>query len=698
MNTRGGGRNRLASEPSPYLRQHADNPVDWYPWGDESFQKARSEDKPIFLSIGYSTCHWCHVMERESFEDRDVAELMNRVFVSIKVDREERPDIDSLYMDAAQVLRQAGGWPLNVILTPEGKPFFAATYIPKETSAFNTGMLDLIPRIEEAWKRKRRQIEATGQDVLDAIREGSGGKPHPAALDLSGEDDFTFFDSAAERAFTFLSDRFDTAHAGFGTEPKFPQPHNLLFLLRYHRLSGKPKPLRMAEQTLVSMRRGGIYDHLGFGFHRYSTDREWKVPHFEKMLYDQALLVLAYTEAFQATGREGYRRTAEEVLTYLERDMLSPEGGFYSAEDADSEGVEGKYYLWSMAEFEKALEGRDDIAEWAVYYNLEPQGNYTDRVHGIKPGDNILFTGENSPPSPDGETVRKRLFETREHRVRPHLDDKILTDWNGLTIEAFARAGRAFDNPEYIRTAEGCAHFFLEKMKMHDGLLLHRYRLGEAGIPGTLTDYAFFTSGLLELYRATFDLVYLEAAVQLTAYCNEHFLDTVDGGYYLTPAYQEDLPVREKEATDSAIPSGNSVMMENLLILYKMTGTTDYRDRAEDLFRAFGGSIDQYPWGFPMMLAGTMLMPAGGKEILLAGEDTGRFEEAVNGRYLPFSVVIKKSSENAELLARLAPFTADYPADAGKSAAFVCTGFTCGLPAYDLEAFEERLEAQLPPR
>jgi len=419
--------NRLASEKSPYLLQHADNPVDWYPWNDEAFEKARQEDKPIFLSIGYSTCHWCHVMAHESFEDAQVAKLMNDTFVSIKVDREERPDIDGIYMTVCQMMTGSGGWPLTIIMTPEKKPFFAATYIPKETRFGLTGMLDLIPKIQDVWTNRKIEVIESSEKITSTIQQLSPGTP---GEELNGH--------LLSSAYEALSARFDPEYGGFGSAPKFPIPHNLLFLLRYWKTTHDKKALQMAEQTMQAMRRGGIYDHVGFGFHRYSTDREWLVPHFEKMLYDQAMLVMAYTETFQATGKPEYEQTAREIIAYVLRDMTVPEGAFYSAEDADSEGKEGKFYVWTEDEIRQVLGDRaNPVIE---LFNITKEGNFEEESYRRKTGQNILHLKVSLPEesASQWETDRQKLFAYREERFHPHKDDKILTDWNGLMIAALA--------------------------------------------------------------------------------------------------------------------------------------------------------------------------------------------------------------------------------------------------------------------
>ena len=475
-------KNRLQFEKSPYLLQHADNPIDWYPWGDEAFEKAQKEDKPIFLSIGYSTCHWCHVMEHESFEDPEVARLMNEIFVSIKVDREERPDIDKTYMTVSQMLTGSGGWPLNIIMTPDKKPFFAGTYFPKESRFGRVGMLDLVPRIQEIWLNEHQKALDTADQVVAALQKMS--QQTVTQLKYSDEEEGTLGKAILDAAYKQLADLFDEVHGGFGSAPKFPTPHTLLFLLRYWKRHDDEQALKMVERTLQAMRLGGVYDHIGFGFHRYSTDSKWLLPHFEKMLYDQALLAMAYTEAYQVTQKEEYARTAQEIFTYVLRDMTAPSGGFYSAEDADSEGVEGKFYVWSQEEIRHILD--EEEAEFVMrVFNFEKGGNFKEQATGLKTGENIVHLQKPLADLAAGfkvteqelrhriENIRQKLFDIREQRVHPHKDDKILTDWNGLMIAALAKGAQVFDEPRYAQAAERAARFILDEAHDENGRLLH---------------------------------------------------------------------------------------------------------------------------------------------------------------------------------------------------------------------------------
>ncbi|MFQ6039460.1 MAG: thioredoxin domain-containing protein [Candidatus Poribacteria bacterium] len=686
--------NRLIFEKSPYLLQHAYNPVDWYPWGEEAFEKAKKEDKPIFLSIGYSTCHWCHVMEAESFEDLEVAKLMNETFVSIKVDKEERPDLDSIYMTVCQMLTGSGGWPLTIIMTPDKKPFFAATYIPKETRYGRIGMKELIPRIAEVWKSRRAEVLNSSEKILNQLRQVSTTSP-------GKELDEAILDSAYEN----LSERFDEQHGGFGGRPKFPTPHNLTFLLRYWRRTGNERALQMVEKTLQSMRLGGIYDHIGLGFHRYSTDAVWLIPHFEKMLYDQALLTIVYAECYQATGKEEYRRTGEEILAYVLRDMTAPEGGFYSAEDADSEGEEGKFYLWSEKEIRWILPKEE--AELVIrVFNVKREGNFKEEATGERTERNILHLrkpvvelASELGISPKEllkrlEIARQKLFDAREKRVRPNRDEKILTDWNGLMIAAMAKAAQAFDRPEYANAAEKAADFILAKMCDSKGRLYHRFRDDEVAIQGFIDDYAFFTWGLIELYEADFEVKYLKAAVELTEEMIKRFWDEKDGAFYFIADDAEHVIIRRKESYDSATPSGNSVAMLNLLRLGRMTANTEFEDKAVQIGRVFSRDVLQAPSAYTQMLSALDFALGNPYEIVIAGDsksdDTKAMLQALRKQFVPNKAVILRPTEvESPEIIRLAAYTKDMLSMKGNATAYVCQNYSCRQPTTDIEKMLE---------
>ena len=690
--------NRLINEVSPYLRQHAHNPVDWYPWGTEAFEKAQKEDKPIFLSIGYSTCHWCHVMAHESFEDPEVARLMNEAFVSVKVDREERPDIDSVYMSICQMMTGGGGWPLSIVMTPDKKPFFAATYIPKETRFGLIGMTELIPRIEELWLSRRGELLGLSNNIATVLQQSSQGTP--------GEE---LHERELELAYEQLAKRFDAQHAGFGGAPKFPAPHNLLFLLRYWKRGGNREALDMVEKTLQAMRRGGIYDHVGFGFHRYSTDSQWLVPHFEKMLYDQAMTAMAYTEAYQATGKEDYEKTAREIFTYVLRDMTAPEGGFYSAEDADSDGEEGKFYLWTQEEIRQVL-GDEEQDFVTRVFNIEKDGNFAELATGGKTGANILHVGESleklasdlslsqSDPQSHLEVIRRKLFADRENRVRPMKDDKVLTDWNGLMIAALAKGAEALDAPQYAEAAQHAANFVLGNLRRPDGRLWHRYRDRQAGVQANLDDYAFLIWGLVELYEAIFDAEYLKAAIELTRDMVRHFWDQDGGGLYLTPEDGESLLVRKKEIYDGAIPSGNSVAMLNLLRLGRMTSTSDWEVKAAAIGRAFSRSVRQSPSAHSQLMVALDFGLGPCYEVVIAGnaqaEDTRAMAKALRTLFLPNKVVLLNAGEQeSSEIAQLAPFIRNQPSIGSKATAYVCLNYSCSSPTTDVVRMLELLNS-----
>jgi uncharacterized protein len=692
--------NRLIHEKSPYLLQHAENPVDWYAWGPEAFEKARKENKPIFLSIGYSTCHWCHVMAHESFENPEVARLMNEVFVCIKVDREERPDIDNIYMRVCQMMTGGGGWPLTILMTPDKKPFFAGTYIPKESRHGRSGMLDFIPRIKEIWDTQHADILKSADKItasLNQISINSSG----AELDKS----------TLKTAYEQLSGRFSEQYGGFGNAPKFPSPQNLLFLLRYWKSTNDEKALRMVVKTLQSMQEGGIYDHIGFGFHRYSTDSHWLVPHFEKMLYDQAMLAMAYIEAYQATGKEEFKETAKEIFTYILRDMTDTKGGFYSAEDADSEGVEGKFYVWTEDEIRQILKGEE--ADLIInVFNVKKSGNFRDEASGENTGANILHLEKNltevafkNKTSVDElkervETARQKLFTARNKRIHPHKDDKILTDWNGLMIAALAKGAQVCNEPDYANAAKRAADFILADMRRQDGRILHRYRDGHAAILANVDDYAFLIWGLLELYETIFDVHYLQTALDLNNEMIEHFWDEQDGGFYFTADDAEELIVRQKEIYDGAIPSGNSVAVLNLFRLARITADTDLEDKANKIMLAFSEDVKSVPSGYTQMMVALDFGIGPSYEIVIAGnpqtEDTKEMLNSLRKHFIPNKVVLLRPSDQEEPdIIRLARFTEYQSSLDGKATAYVCLDYACKMPVTDAEEMLKLLDVSV---
>ena len=685
--------NRLINEKSPYLLQHAHNPVDWYPWGTEAFEEAKNQDKPIFLSIGYSTCHWCHVMERESFEDQDIAELMNSAFINIKVDREERPDIDSTYMAVCQMMTGGGGWPLTIIMAPDKKPFFASTYIPRDTRFGRTGMRELIPRIRELWNQNREQLINSAQEIVSRLLRAEYSSDVSEQQKLGEE--------TLDAAYDSLSTEFDEEHGGFGAAPKFPSPHNLTFLLRYWKRRSYEKALWMVERTLTAMRLGGIYDHIGFGFHRYSVDSRWFQPHFEKMLYDQAMLTMAYAEAYQATRKEEYKATADETLTFVLRDMASPQGGFYTSIDADSEGQEGKYYLWRKDEIEEALSSEEADFITRVF-NIQENGNFPDETTYKDTGNNILYMNNSIERLSSDmkiltrefkerlETIRSRLLLSRDKRSHPSRDEKILTDLNGLMIAALAMSSQALHENKYADSAKCAADFILAKMRDSSGALYHRHRDGQTAIPGFLDDYAFFIWGLIELYEATFETRYFVSALELTAHMRKHFWDEKSGGFYLSADDSESVIVRKKDVYDGAHPSGNSVAALNLLRLAHMTGRSEFEDEASRIMLAFSNLVSRAPTAYTQLLAALDFALGPSSEVVIVGDknadDTRTMIEALNNNFVPNKVVIfKPVGEYSQEVRKLAEYTSELTIKDGKATAYVCRGNRCSLPTTDID-------------
>ena len=671
--------NRLIHEKSPYLLQHAHNPVNWFPWSDEAFEKAKSEDKPIFLSIGYSTCHWCHVMERESFEDEEVADVLNKNYISIKVDREERPDIDHIYMNVCQALTGQGGWPLTIFMTPDKKPFFAGTYFPKNNRMGMHGLLTVLDSVHNAWISNRETLTRSSDQILNAINERNDVLEPDSEEDLS-EDIFY-------EAFSEFKYDFDNIFGGFGNAPKFPTPHNLFFLLRYWYNTKEEYALKMVEKTLEAMHKGGIYDHIGFGFSRYSTDKKWLVPHFEKMLYDNALLAIAYLEVYQATKKSNYADIANEIFTYVLRDMTSKEGGFYSAEDADSEGEEGKFYVWSTDEIKKVL-GNQDGEKYCKYYDITPHGNFE--------GFNIPNLIKSSIPDEERKFVeecRKKLFVYREKRVHPYKDDKILTSWNGLMIAAMAMGGRVLGNDLYTKAAEKAADFILSKLISTNGRLLARYRDGDSAFPAYVDDYAFLVWGLIELYETTYKPIYLKRSLRLNDDLIKYFWDETNGGLFHYGSDSEQLITRPKEIYDGATPSGNSVSTMNFLRLARLTGQSELEDKAFNQFDTFGRSIARFARGHSFFLSALLFAKSKSKEVVIVGNENLESNSMVNiirEEFRPFTLSMFYSNKHEDLI-DLAPFIENYKTVGGKTTAYVCENFACQAPITDNSMFRSAI-------
>ena len=688
--------NRLFLETSPYLLQHAHNPVNWYPWGDEAFEQAARLKRPVLVSIGYSTCHWCHVMEEESFEDEEIARLLNEQFVAVKVDREERPDVDAIYMRAVQALTGHGGWPLNVWVAPDRTPFYGGTYFPPgdDASGRGIGFLSLLKGVRKAYDAQSGQVKEIGRQLTKHIREvlsPEGGGVLPAADTLAA-------------AATFYRNRFDPANGGLAGAPKFPSSLPVRFLLRYHRRTGDREYLEMAKLSLAKMAAGGMYDHAGGGFHRYSTDEKWLVPHFEKMLYDNALLVLAYLEAYQATGEEDFARVVEETLRFLERDMTAPGGAFYSATDADSltpsgEREEGYFFTWTPEELEAAL-GPERSRIVGRYYGVTEKGNFEGRTILHAP-DSPAAAGENRvPPETDLRAIlpeaKEILYRERNRRPPPLRDEKILTAWNGLTISACARAGLVLGDSRYVGQAGRAADFLLANL-YRDGRLHRTFMDGKARNSAYLEDHAFVIAGLLDLYEAAGDPRWLAKAIELDGILEKHFEDKVNGGYFLTRDDHETLLVREKPAYDGAEPSGNSVAVLNLLRLHEFTTNDGYRGRAETTLRYMAETMRSNPVALSEMLLAVDFYLDTPKQVFVVApqgkrEDAVPLLEAFRRQFLPnriFSFVTE--GEELRNNARIVPLLAGKEATGGQVTAYVCENRVCRLPTSDPAEFAEQL-------
>ncbi len=662
--------NRLSTERSPYLLQHAENPVDWRPWGPEVFEEAKRTDKPVLLSIGYSTCHWCHVMAHESFEDETVAQAVNAAFLPVKVDREERPDVDAVYMAACLAMNGSGGWPLTVLLTPDQKPFWAGTYLPKDQ------LLHLLRKAARLWREDRAGVLATGDTLTAHLQQEGQARPGTPSREL------------VRQAVSQFAQSYDERWGGFGAAPKFPTPHNLIFLLRYAQLAKEEHAREMALHTLNNMYRGGLFDHVGGGFSRYSTDQHWLVPHFEKMLYDNALLALAYTEAFQHTRCPIYGEITRRTLDYVLRELSGPQGGFCCGQDADSDGVEGKYYALTPDELAQALGGVDGL-RFCQWYGITPEGNFEG-----KSIPNLLGQSQFDQDPEDMAALREQVYAYRLSRTALHRDDKVLTAWNGLAMAALARAGLVLDEPWYLDAARQTAEFLAEKLTTSDGRLLARWRDGDAAHPGKLDDYAFLAYGLLELYSATFDASYLTRAVGLADCLLKLFFDGERGGFYPYASNGEQLLTRTKEAYDGAMPSGNSIAALVLFRLSRLTGEMRWREAADLQLSWLAGAAEGYPAGHSSAMLACLeeLWPTA--ELVITAQKPpeelrGFLREAPR---LGLTVLVK-TQENAGTLAALAPFTKDYPIPAQGAQYYLCQGGACAQPVDsipELKIFSEQ--------
>ncbi len=706
--------NRLIHEKSPYLLQHAFNPVDWYPWGEEAFAKARTDDKPIFLSIGYSTCYWCHVMEREVFENADIAKLMNENFVCIKVDREERPDVDHVYMTALQAISGSGGWPMSMFLTPELKPFFGTTYIPPTERGGRPGFPQITKRIRELWRNARRELLESGDQIVELINNHENSvKP----VEVN--------DSVFSTGYTQLYQTFDSIYAGFGSGPKFPRPVSFNFLLRYYARTRQDSALTMTLSTLRKMYEGGVHDHIGGGFHRYSVDGQWRVPHFEKMLYDQAQLTSSYLEAYQITHDSLYADAARDILEYVLRNLSYRDGGFFSAEDAESaadiatpdEKEEGTFYVWTKGEIDSIL-GKENADIVNFYYGVQDTGNALNDPMSVFLGKNILYiahsveetgTAFSKPPDEIRQVLaasRRKLFAEREKRPRPHLDDKIITGWNGLMISAFSKAYQVLDEPRYLEAAERSARFIINNLYDNaSGKLMRRYRDGEARFDGTLQDYSFLTMGLLDLYEGSFDIHWLDVALSLARKQIEIFWDQPNGGFFDTPEKVNEpaILLRTKDDYDGAEPTGNSIAALNLLRLGQMTDNKEWHQMAEATINAFGSRIQQTPEVTPQMLVALDWNLSTPKEIIIVGtpgsEDSKSMLRAVHSNFIPNKVILYINSENAKKrVLSFLPFIEGMKMIDNKTTVYICENYACQLPTNDPKTAARMLTTTVKPK
>jgi uncharacterized protein len=673
--------NRLAQETSPYLLQHKDNPVDWYPWSDEALQRARDEDRPILLSIGYSACHWCHVMEHESFENPEIAELMNRLFVNIKVDREERPDLDSLYMMAVQMMTGHGGWPMTVFLTPDGRPFYGGTYYPPEDRGPMPGFPRILQAVAEAYQGRRAEIDESADNIADHLRG------HFENVPREGQISATVLDEAARN----LARVFDRVNGGFGGAPKFPAPMSIELLLRIYSRTRAERALQMAEFTLDKMARGGLYDQVGGGFHRYAVDAIWLVPHFEKMLYDNAQLAHVYTIANQLTDEPFYRTVASETLDYVLREMTSPEGGFYSTQDADTEGHEGKFYIWTPAELREVL-GAEDAERVGWLLGVSERGNFE--------GSNVLSITNVADRmrwrSEEFADARQKLYDSRATRTWPGRDEKVLTSWNGMMLRAFATAAWVFDEPRYVEAARDNARFIRDNL-YREGRLLRSWKDGEAKLNGYLEDYANYIDGLLALYGTTFEVEWVQLATELARTMIDEF--HADGGFYDTGRSHEQLISRPRDAYDNATPSGNSVACEVLLRLSHLTGEVEFSRVATGVLSGYAQHAAENPHGYSRLLCAMDLAIGPAAEIAITGEpdasDTRTLLAAIRNEYLP-RVVVAVAPQDSEI-AQVLPLVAGRPQQDERATAYVCINYACQLPTTDPQTMLEQVRSLTTP-
>lgn len=670
--------NRLIEEKSPYLLQHAHNPINWYPWCDEAFSKAKEEDKPIFLSIGYSCCHWCHVMAHESFEDEEIAKIINDNFVAIKVDREERPDVDSVYMTVCQALTGHGGWPLTIIMTPDQKPFFAGTYFPKDSKYNMSGLTDILYSVVTHWNDNRSKLISTSEGILAELTQYFEGETNKVKLTPK----------VLENGYNQLLHVFDKNYGGFGGAPKFPTPHKIMFLLRYYEVYKDPKALEMAEKTLVSMYRGGIFDHIGFGFARYSTDNKWLVPHFEKMLYDNALLIMSYLEAYEVTKNDLYKNVAINSLEYIFRELTNEKGGFYCAEDADSEGEEGKYYVFNPPEIIKVLDEKDGMY-FNEYFDITPYGNFEGKsIPNLLKNDNYNKTDDKI------RDLSEQVLQYRSERLKLHKDDKILTSWNGLMIAALGKAYKVLEDIRYLEYAKKAVNFIFNNLIDENKRLLARFRDEESRHKAYLDDYAFLCFGLIELYESSFDVTFLKKAIELNKDMINFFWDKEKHGFFLYGEDSEKLIARPKELFDGAMPCGNSVAAYNLAKLARITGDSHLEEMAEKQLNFICGSILSQEINHSFFLMAASFALNEGRELVCIIKDKSD-EEQIKNLLCEIPVfdltTIIKSDENKEEIEKLVPFVKDYNFTNNKSTYYLCKGRVCLAPINDIDKLRKLL-------
>jgi uncharacterized protein YyaL (SSP411 family) len=684
--------NKLINEKSPYLLDHAHNPVNWYPWSEEAFDCAKRDNKPVFLSIGYSTCHWCHVMAHESFEDEEVAKYINENLIPIKVDREEQPDVDSVYMKTCQLLNNHGGWPLTAILTPDKKPFYVTTYLPKNRRGNRIGLIDLIKKVSLNWQENQQELIDNAEEITNMLKQYENNSSSAKVTNQQTLTDDSSINTLLEDTYKAIQSKFDSNNGGFGGAPKFPLPLQLVFLVQYWKKYDFQPALEMVNKTLHAMRKGGIFDQIGFGFHQYSTDKHWKVPHFEKMLYNQALLLYVYSNSYQATQNNYYKKTSTNIITYLKRKLLAPEGGFYSAEDADTNQKEGDFYTWTKEEVYDLL-SKEDADYITNIFNIKDKGNYNDEATDQKTGNNILFFSKNSEHIVNSEgyqKIIKKMLDKRKQRTSPAKDDKIITAWNGLIIVALAKSGWVFENQNYIDMAKNSVEFIVDKLSDDDNLLYHQYVKGETKFKANLDDYAFLTWGLIELYEATFEEKYISLAKEFTDKILNDFWDEKNGGFFYKNKKEKTLLIKEKKIYDGSLPSSNSVSLLNLVRLSHLTEDMGYQQRAEEMTDLFMNRVKENPFSYPLFIIGIINLREDFSKIVIASEKkdkkTNYMFNELRKHYWPNNIikfvrVYPNKTENK------------YKTLNGRPTVYICKNFSCQPPLTEISDVIKNMES-----